>query len=80
MSIATLVAQHYAGDIRVTVVDEASNDGPAVLAKTAAFRVARCNRLTVVRSRAFESPWTGKLNAALVAKSRYGEPRAGDQR
>jgi len=63
VSIATLVAQQYAGDMRVTLVDDASNDGTAVLAQTAAFRVARCNRLTVVRSRALESPWTGKLNA-----------------
>ncbi|GAC1523944.1 MAG: glycosyltransferase [Vulcanimicrobiaceae bacterium] len=62
-SIASLVAQRYAGELFVTLVDDASTDGTGVVAQAAAFGSPERDRLRVVRARALAAPWTGKLNA-----------------
>ncbi len=60
---ASLVAQRYAGDLRVTLVDDGSTDGTAVVAQAATFGSFECDRLVVMCARPLEPPWTGKLNA-----------------
>ncbi len=62
-AVASLVAQRYAGDLRVTLVDDGSTDGTAVVAQAATFGSFERDRLFVMRARALEAPWTGKLNA-----------------
>ena len=61
-SIGSLVAQRYA-NLGVTLVDDGSTDGTGAVAQACAFGSTKRDRLTVVRARALEKPWTGKLSA-----------------
>ena len=61
-SIGSLVAQRYA-DLGVTLVDDGSTDGTGAVAQASAFGSAKRDRLTVIRARPLDKPWTGKLNA-----------------
>ena len=61
-AIGSLVAQRYA-DLNVTLVDDGSTDGTGAVAQASAFGSTKRDRLTVIRARALEKPWTGKLNA-----------------
>ncbi|MBY0511472.1 MAG: glycosyltransferase [Rhodospirillaceae bacterium] len=56
--VAALVNQNYAGAFRVVVVDDASADGTANLARTAA---STSTRLDVIAAPPLVSGWTGKL-------------------
>ena len=53
-TVASLLAQDYPGDVSVIVVDDESDDGTAAAAGTS-------ERLSVIRSKALEAGWTGKL-------------------
>ena len=55
-SIGSLVAQDYAGDFRIVLVDDQSSDGTGDLA-----RALNSNRLTVLSGAERPSAWTGKL-------------------
>lgn len=63
--IASLLAQDYAGQFRVILVDDDSSDGTAASAGTAA-------RLTVIRLQSKPADWSGKmwaLNQGVAASS-----------
>jgi hopene-associated glycosyltransferase HpnB len=62
-SLPTLVGQRFAGEVRVTVVDDASHDETAARARAAAEASPHRERLAVVAARPLESGWSGKLNA-----------------
>ncbi len=53
-TVASLLAQDYPGDVSVIVVDDGSDDGTAAAAGTS-------ERLSVIRGKALEAGWTGKL-------------------
>jgi hopene-associated glycosyltransferase HpnB len=54
-SMASLAAQNYPGEFRITLVDDGSDDGTAALAALAA------PLLRIVAARPLPSGWTGKL-------------------
>ena len=60
-SVSSLLTQDYAGDFRVVLVDDASDDGTAARAREAAEVVGAADRLTVVTGRPLAKGWTGKL-------------------
>jgi hopene-associated glycosyltransferase HpnB len=60
-SISSLLTQDYAGDFRVVLVDDASDDGTASRAREAAAVVGASERLSVVPGRPLAKGWTGKL-------------------
>ena len=53
-TVASLLAQDYPGEVSVIVVDDGSDDGTAAAAGTS-------ERLSVIRGKALEAGWTGKL-------------------
>src|SRR5688572_8863526 len=56
-SIGSLLAQDYAGPLRVVLVDDGSSDGTAAVAKAVEGR----RRLDVLAGTALPAGWTGKL-------------------
>jgi hopene-associated glycosyltransferase HpnB len=60
-TVASLLEQAYAGELRVIVVDDQSRDGTAQVARDAAARLGQADRLTVLAGRALPTGWTGKL-------------------
>jgi hopene-associated glycosyltransferase HpnB len=60
-AIRSLVGQNYPGRFHVFLVDDASRDGTAEVARLAAKEVGREDRLTVVQAQALAEGWTGKL-------------------
>jgi hopene-associated glycosyltransferase HpnB len=73
---ASLVAQRYAGPLKITIVDDASTDGTADAARAGLLDETR--RLQIVAGRPLAPPWTGKLNAldngVTVARRERGRP------
>ena len=62
-SIGSLLAQNYAGDFSVLLVDDQSNDGTGDIAMNEAVKLDAEDRLTILRGTEPPSGWTGKLNA-----------------
>jgi hopene-associated glycosyltransferase HpnB len=60
-SIGSLLAQDYPGDFRVILVDDNSSDGTADVARAAAERLGRADRLTIIAGQPLAAGWTGKL-------------------
>ena len=60
-SIGSLLAQDYAGELRVILVDDSSSDGTAAVACAEAERLGRSERLQVLTGEPLPSGWTGKL-------------------
>jgi len=58
-AIASLLAQDYAGDFRIVLVDDHSSDGTADAARMAAG--AQSDRIAIVAARPLPAGWTGKL-------------------
>lgn len=79
-SVGSLLAQDYAGDFRVILMDDASDDGTADVARQAARDLGREDRLQVVTGAPLPAGWTGKLWAVSqgVAKAMEGEPASGE--
>jgi hopene-associated glycosyltransferase HpnB len=57
--VAALRAQNYAGTFRIIVVDDASNDGTADIARNAG--TSDQHRLNVITAPPLQQGWTGKL-------------------
>ena len=71
-SIGSLLAQDYPGPFRVLLVDDASSDGTAAIAR----RLAGAERLEVVAGQVLPNGWTRKLWAVAQGVEAAGvEPR-----
>lgn len=60
-SVTSLLTQSYAGSIRVFLVDDASTDDTARIAREAAERAGRSADLIVIEGRHLPAGWSGKL-------------------
>jgi hopene-associated glycosyltransferase HpnB len=60
-SVASLAAQEYAGELRVIVVDDHSEDGTGKLAQDAAGRAGAAGRVEILLAADLQPGWTGKL-------------------
>lgn len=60
-TVASLLAQAYAGPFSIVLVDDESRDGTADAARTAAAAAQASDRLTVLTGRPLPAGWTGKL-------------------
>ena len=60
-TVASLLGQNYPGDLRVVVVDDNSRDATGQVARDAAAKLGKADRLTVLSGRALPAGWTGKL-------------------
>jgi len=60
-TVASLLAQDYPGELRVVVVDDNSRDGTGQVARAAAAKLGKTDRLTVLSGRPLPAGWTGKL-------------------
>ena len=57
----SLVRQEYAGELRVVIVDDHSEDGTGELARKAAASAGASDRVTILAAAPLEAGWTGKL-------------------
>lgn len=60
-SVTSLLTQSYAGSIRIFLVDDASTDDTARIAREAAERAGRSADLIVIEGRPLPAGWSGKL-------------------
>jgi hopene-associated glycosyltransferase HpnB len=60
-SLGSLLAQDYAGDFRIVLVDDQSSDGTGPAAKACAAASAHPERLSVIDGAALPRGWAGKL-------------------
>ncbi|HTY49652.1 MAG TPA: glycosyltransferase, partial [Steroidobacteraceae bacterium] len=62
-SVASLLLQRLHGSLRVIVVDDASTDGTAAAAQSAARALGAQDRLTLIRGSGPPPLWSGKVAA-----------------
>jgi hopene-associated glycosyltransferase HpnB len=60
-TVSSLLRQDYPGDFRVFLVDDQSRDGTAQVARAAAAKAGKADRLTVISGRPLPAGWTGKV-------------------
>lgn len=60
-AVSSLLAQDYPGRFSVVLIDDHSEDGTADIARAAAARLGKSERLRVLGARALPPGWTGKL-------------------
>jgi hopene-associated glycosyltransferase HpnB len=60
-AVASLLSQDFPTPLEIVVVDDASTDATAAIAKSAAKRGGAPERLTVIRAKPLIPGWTGKL-------------------
>ncbi|MDD3371658.1 MAG: glycosyltransferase [Alphaproteobacteria bacterium] len=72
LTLPTLLAQAYAGDWKILLVDDHSTDGTAEIARKIAQDMKRSERLTVIAAPDLPAGWSGKVAAmnAGVAQSK----------
>jgi len=63
LAVESLLAQQYAGELHIVVVDDASSDGTAEVVRTAAAQAGAAGRVTLVRGTGPEPGWSGKVCA-----------------
>lgn len=62
-AVQSLLNQQFAGELHLIVVDDASSDGTAEVARAAAVRAAASERLTLIRGAGPDPGWSGKVCA-----------------
>ncbi len=60
-AVASLLAQDYAGNFHIVIVDDQSSDGTAEVARTAAAAAGVPDRLTICHGKPVPRGWTGKV-------------------
>jgi hopene-associated glycosyltransferase HpnB len=75
-AVTSLLSQDHSGLLHIFLVDDASTDGTADVARRAAADLGRSGSLTVIPSAALPTGWTGKLWAVAqgVARARDFQP------
>jgi hopene-associated glycosyltransferase HpnB len=63
LAVQSLLAQQFAGELHIVVVDDASTDDTAEVVRAAAARVALSERVTVIRGSGPDPGWSGKVCA-----------------
>jgi hopene-associated glycosyltransferase HpnB len=63
LAVQSLLAQQFAGELRIIVVDDASTDGTADVVRAAADHVGAAERVTVIRASGPDPGWSGKVCA-----------------
>ena len=63
LAVQSLLAQQFAGELHIVVVDDASTDGTAEVVRAAAARAAAGERVTVIRGSGPDPGWSGKVCA-----------------
>jgi len=72
-TLATVLAQEYAGPFHVVLVDDRSEDDTASAARSAAESVGRADRLTVLPGEPLPTGWSGKVWAMHQGAADAGE-------
>jgi len=60
-TLRSLLAQDYAGDFNIILVDDHSTDGTATVAKETAIAINQAQRLTILPAEPLPTGWSGKL-------------------
>jgi len=63
LAVQSLLAQEFAGELHLILVDDASSDGTGEVVHSAAARAGAQSRLTVIRGSGPEPGWSGKVSA-----------------
>jgi hopene-associated glycosyltransferase HpnB len=63
LAVQSLLAQQFAGELHIVVVDDASTDGTAEVVRAAAARIGAAARVTVIRGSGPDPGWSGKVCA-----------------
>src|SRR5665213_1752176 len=63
LAVQSLLAQNFAGELHLIVVDDASTDGTADAVRAAATHAGAAQRVTVIRGSGPEPGWSGKVCA-----------------
>ena len=63
LAVRSLLAQQFAGELGIVVVDDASTDGTAEVVRTAAEQAGAVARVTVIRGSGPDPGWSGKVCA-----------------
>jgi cellulose synthase/poly-beta-1,6-N-acetylglucosamine synthase-like glycosyltransferase len=63
LAVNSLLAQRFAGELHIIVVDDASDDGTADVVRAVAARAGATARVTVIRGTGPDPGWSGKVCA-----------------
>jgi hopene-associated glycosyltransferase HpnB len=75
LTVSSLLTQEFNGELHIFLVDDASIDGTAAQARSAAERIGQQTRLTLVEA-VLREGWTGKMSAVTqgVERALLAEP------
>ena len=63
LAVQSLLAQRFAGELQIVLVDDASSDGTAEVVRAAAEGAGAADRVTVIRGSGPDPGWSGKVGA-----------------